>query len=84
MIINVPPELSLMFFNIVALFVFGVFYFCYARSEKKHLNKVIEANKSLMNSVVRLTDTINKAIEQNIIDQAIAEGSNNFGDPEIE
>jgi len=71
--VNIPPQNVFLLLN-MALFVgqIAMIYF-YRKVERKKMQSVIDTNRALIGSVTDLVSTLGKVLQQNTIQQAIAQ-----------
>lgn len=71
--VNILPEHIMLFLNI-ALFIAQVAaYVLYFRHVMVKNHRVIEVNLNTISAVTNMTKALNKAIDRNMIDRAVAE-----------
>jgi hypothetical protein len=85
--INVMPEHLFFLVDIVLLILIAVIYFGIRKQDRKKAETVMQTNEVLATAVNSLVKTMNKSIEMNIIDRAVAERMEPMeptGEPSVE
>ena len=69
----ISPEYTLMFINILLLSGFVAFYILYLRHDRTRQKRLMNSNITLTASVSSLTEAMNKVLQDNAINRAVAE-----------
>ena len=73
MTFDITPAQLFLFVDICLLLGVAGMYFTFLKHERRKMNDVIKTNETLAKSVNSLVKTMNHALEQNMIDRAVAE-----------